>query len=296
MLKRTLFFSNPYHISTKNRQLVLYDKNKDEKQTVPIEDIGFIVFENLQITFTMSVMQLLSENNTAVIFCDKNFMPSSILYNFETNTVQSKIFREQIESGIALRNNLWQQTIKAKIKNQAMLLKKQGKEYRDILKICNQVKSGDSGNIEGYASRIYWSRLMGNKFRRNRFGDVPNNLLNYGYIILRSGVARSLSGSGLLPTLGIFHKNKYNAFALADDIMEPFRPYVDELVLLIMKNNEDYSELTIDIKMFLMQILTVDIIFDKIKRPLMVGLSQTTASLVKCYLKERKKLEFPIFS
>jgi len=294
MLKRTLFFSNPYHISTKNRQLVLFEKNMEDKQTVPIEDIGFIVFENSQITFTMSVIQLLSENNTAVIFCDKNFMPSSMLFNFETNNVQAKIFREQIETGVALKNNLWQQTIKAKIKNQAMLLKKLGKKYQDILNLKKQVKSGDNGNIEGYVSRIYWSRLMGNKFRRNRFGDVPNNLLNYGYIILRSGVARALSGSGLLPTLGIFHRNKYNAFALADDIMEPFRPYVDELVLLIMKNNEDYSKLTIDIKMFLMQILTVDIIFDKIKRPLMVGLSQTTASLVKCYLKEKRKIEFPV--
>jgi CRISPR-associated protein Cas1 len=294
MLKRTLFFSNPYHISTKNQQLVLYDKDKDEKQTVPIEDIGFIVFEHPQITFTMSVLQLLSENNTAVIFCDNNYMPSSMLFNFETNNVQAKIFREQIETGVALKNNLWQQTIRHKIKNQAMLLKKLGKKYQDILNLKKQVKSGDNGNIEGYASRIYWTQLMGGKFRRDRFGHVPNNLLNYGYIILRSGVARALSGSGLLPTLGIFHRNKYNAFALADDIMEPYRPFVDELVYHIMEEYEDCSELNTELKTRLLQILTVDVVFEKIKRPLMVGLSQTTASLVKCYLKEKRKIEFPV--
>ncbi len=296
MIKRTIYFSNPYHISAKNEQLVLYDKSKDEKQTVPIEDIGFIVFEHPQLTFTQAVLQLLAENNTAVVFCNNRFMPSSILFHLETNNVQAKIFRDQINASTALKNNLWQQTVCAKIKNQALLLKKLGKTYKDLLNLAKKVRSGDKENIEGQAARIYWPRLLGTKFRRERFGEAPNNLLNYCYAILRAAVSRALCGSGLLPTLGIFHSNKYNAFALADDIMEPYRQFVDELVYLIVEEFDDYDELNVDLKKELLQLLTVDVAFYKTTRPLMVGLSQSSASLVKCFAKENRKIEYPVIT
>lgn len=296
MLKRTLLFSNPYHLSVKNAQLVANDKNTKEIITVPIEDIGFILFEHPQITFTQMVMQLLSENNTAVIFCNNRFMPSSMLLHLETNQVQAELFRKQIGVGQALKNNLWQQTVKAKIQNQASLLKKHGKSYRDLIHLMNSVKSGDKENVEGWASRLYWPRLFGSDFRRHRAGYTPNAFLNYGYAILRAAVARSLSGSGLLPTFGIFHRNKYNAFALADDIMEPYRPFVDELVCEVIAEFPENDELNKDIKGQLLQILTVDIELNNIKRPLMVGLSQTTASLAKCFDKEIRKIEYPMLS
>lgn len=293
MLKRTLLFSNPYHLNSRNKQLVVNNKETGQEQTVPIEDIGFIVFEHPQITFTQSVMQLLAENNTAVIFCNNRYMPSSMLLHLNTNQVQAELFKNQINAGAALKNQLWKQTIQVKIANQAALLKNEKSPHKDLLRLAKNVKSADKENIEGWAARLYWPRLLGKNFRRTREGAAPNNLLNYGYAILRAATARALSGSGLLPTLGIFHRNRYNAFALADDIMEPYRPYVDWIVMKIIKENEAYEELTTDLKKSLLEILTIDVEFEAVKRPLMVGLSQTTASLAKCFSAEKRKLEYP---
>ncbi|MBN2424999.1 MAG: type II CRISPR-associated endonuclease Cas1 [Calditrichaceae bacterium] len=293
MLKRTLLFSNPYHLSVKNAQLVTDDKNTKEIKTVPIEDIGFILFEHPQITFTQMVMQLLAENNTAVIFCNNRFMPSSMLLHLETNQVQAALFRNQIGAGAALKNSLWQQTVQAKLSNQAGLLKKMERPYRDLELFVGTVKSGDKGNMEAWAARLYWPRLMGDDFHRGREGGPPNALLNYGYAILRAAVARSLSGSGLLPTFGIHHRNQYNAFALADDIMEPYRPFVDEIVLEIINDFDEWDELNKEIKSRILQVLTVDVTFKKTKRPLMVGLSQTSSSLARCFTKEIRKIDYP---
>jgi len=273
---------------------VINDKTKEAKQTVPIEDIGFIVFEHPQITFTQSVMQLLAENNSAVIFCDNRHMPSSMLLHLDTNQVQAEMFKNQINAGAALKNQLWKQTIQAKITNQAVLLKRQKAKYKDILALSKSVKSGDKENIEGWAARLYWPRLMGLSFRRSPQGAGPNYIFNYGYAILRAATARALSGSGLLPTFGIFHRNRYNAFALADDIMEPYRPYVDRTVLNILKEHPDWDELTQTIKKSLLELLTIDVQFGAIKRPLMIGLSQTSASLAKCFAGKKRKLEYPL--
>ncbi len=294
MLKRTLFFSNAYHLSTRNKQLVVKSKNTEEVKTVPIEDIGCIVFEHPQITFTQSVMQLLAENNSAVVFCNTRYMPSSMLFHLDTNQVQSELFKSQIEAGSALKKQLWKQTVQAKIANQAALLKMCNLPYKDIYNLIKAVKSGDKENVEGWAARLYWPRLMGKRFRRSPEGFFPNSVLNYGYAILRAATARALSGSGLLPTLGIFHRNRYNAFALADDIMEPYRPYVDRTTLHIMNKFEDVDDISQEIKQELLQILTTDVHFKTVRRPLMIGLSQTTASLAKCFNGTKRKLEYPL--
>ena len=293
MLKQTLLFSNPFHLSTHNRQLVAKDKVTAEERTIPMEDIGFIVFEHPQITFTQAVMQLLSENNSAVIFCDTYYMPSSMLLHLETNQIQAEMFKNQINCGVALKNQLWKQTVQAKIYNQAYLLKKEKTTYKELLNLVKVVTSGDKKNTEGWAARIYWPKLMGKAFRRLPEGDAPNFLFNYGYAILRAATARALSGTGLLPTLGIFHRNRYNAYALADDIMEPYRPYVDQIVLDIVKKTPNLNKLTKEMKKSLLEILTMDVEFKSIKRPLMVGLSQTTSSLAKCFAGEKRKLEYP---
>jgi len=294
MIKRTVFFSNPFHLNTQNLQLVVNNKETKEKTTIPIEDIGFIVLEHPQITFTQSVMQLLSENNTTVIFCNNRFMPSSMLLHLDTNQVQAETFSIQINAGKALKNRLWKQTVQAKITNQANLLKQEKSSYRDLIHLVNELKTGDKTNVEGWAARLYWPRLMGASFRRAPDGSPPNFIFNYGYTVLRAATARALSGSGLLPTFGIHHRNRYNAFALADDIMEPYRPYIDRTVLDIVKENPEAFELTIEMKKSMLEILTIDVVFEKVKRPLMVGLSQTTASLIKCFNGEKRKIEYPL--
>jgi CRISPR-associated protein Cas1 len=294
MLKRTLFFGNPYHISTENVQLKVTCKETAEIKTVPIEDIGFIVFEHPHITFTQSVMQHLAANNTAVVFCDEKYHPSSMLLHLDTNQVQTERFKAQINASEPLKKQLWQQTIKQKINNQAAVLDKTQKEGAEALQyLSKQVMSGDTTNQEAQAARRYWSKLFDESFTRERYGNAPNPALNYGYAILRAAVARALSGSGLLPTLGIHHRNKYNSFCLADDIMEPYRPFVDLLVVEMLEQGMNCLELGKEEKAHLLQLLAMDIVVNNKKSPLMVGLSQTTASLSRCFEGKAKKIIYP---
>ncbi len=295
MLKKTIYITNPYYLRYKNRQMVLQGKGKEEVRTVPVEDIGFVVIEHPQVIITMPLLAALNANNVAVIFCDEKHMPTSMLLNLDGHHLQNEIFRQQIDASVPLKKNLWKQTVTAKISNQGALLKKLNKPYGELVSLAREVKSGDTSNREGIAARLYWKYLFGDEFNRERYGAFPNALLNYGYILLRSAVARSLTGSGLLPTLGIHHHNKYNAFCLADDIMEPYRPYVDEIVYLIKDKKRD-DNLTKEDKTELLQVLTADVAIGKNKRPLMIALAQTTASLARCFAGgEQRHVSYPLF-
>jgi CRISPR-associated protein Cas1 len=294
MIKRTLFFSNPYYLSFKQGQLLVTDKETGEIKKVSVEDLGFIVIEHPQVTFTQYLMARLIENNVAVVFCNEKHMPASMLLHLEMHHLQNEVFRKQIDATLPVKKNLWKQTVQMKIKNQLLLLEALGRDTGNLAALIPKVKSGDASNQEAAASRHYWSQLFDlDDFKRKRDGVPPNSLLNYGYAILRAAVARSLVGSGLLPTLGIHHRNKYNAFCLADDIMEPYRPFVDKTVVRITENEEAYGELTPDIKAELLKILTTDCYFKKHTKPLMVGLSNTTSSLSKCFGGESNKIDYP---
>lgn len=294
MIKKTVYISNPLSLSQKNEQLVLTDKATGLTRTIPLEDIGIIVIDCQQTVYTHYLIQSLSEHNITVVFCDKNHYPASSLYHFNYHSTQSQTFGWQANAAEPLKKNLWKQIVAAKIKNQALLLKKLNKNYQDVLEISKDVKSGDSTNREGFASKRYWSRLFDMRdFKRERFGDPPNNLLNYIYAVLRAMTARALTGSGLLPTLGIFHKNKYNDFCLADDIMEPYRPFADELIIEWISKNNDIFVLGKEFKAHALTIPVVDVYFKKVVRPLMIGLTFSSASLAKCYSKKAKNLHFP---
>ena len=295
MLKRTIFLSNPYHLSLKNKQLVISEKAGMPVKTVPIEDIGFIVLEHPQISVTMKLMEQLNENNVAVVFCDSKHMPSSMLLPLDAHHIQNELFRAQINGSEPLKKNLWKQTIEAKIKNQARLLEKHGFNGRSLKNLAKTVKSGDSDNREGFAARLYWNSLFGKGFIRDRYGEPPNMYLNYGYILLRSAVARSLAGSGLLATLGIHHRNRYNAFCLADDIMEPYRPWVDEIAIELDRKWPGQMMLEKEQKAGLLQLMATDVKIGENRRPLMVALSQTTASLARCFTGETRKITYPVF-
>lgn len=294
MLKRTLFFTNPAYISTRNAQLLVQNKEDQTERSVPIEDIGFVVLENPQITITMPALQKLNANNVAVVCCDEKHHPSAMLLNLDSHHLQGELFRQQIDATVPLKKQLWKQTIEQKIKNQAAVLKSLNKQSGALLSYANSVQSGDSSNREGTAAREYWKRLFGNDFIRDRFGDAPNPFLNYGYIVLRAAVARALVGSGLLPTLGIHHHNRYNAFCLADDMMEPYRAYVDKAVFDLWESGVEDLILSKDVKAYLLNVLTCDVQISNLQRPLIVALSITTASLARCFSGEAKKLELPV--
>ena len=308
MIKRTLYFGNPAYLSVRLAQLEIRtpqtekdDTSSDETadlavKRIPIEDIGVMILDNKQITITQGSLSALLDNNVAVITCDDYRMPSGLLLPLSGNTTQSERFRHQIEASLPLKKQLWQQTIQAKIYNQSSVLYRQrGVECGNMDAWAKQVKSGDSDNIEGRAAAYYWQNMFGHIkcFHRDREGVPPNNLLNYGYAILRAVVARSLVGSGLLPTLGIHHHNRYNAYCLADDIMEPYRPYVDRLVAGIVDSGADISTLTKDIKGKLLSIPVLDVVINGRRSPLMIAVGMTTASLYKCYSCERRKIAYP---
>ena len=293
MLKRAVFFSMPYYLSLKDNQMVINTKEMPNiKKTIPIEDIGYVVLEHQQTIVTLPLLNALSDNNVAVIFCGDNRLPNAMLMNLDSNRTQGESFRAQIEASEPLKKGVWKQVVEAKIRNQAALLKKLGKDGDKLKPYYSNVKSGDTDNREGVAAKIYWSELFGDGFVRSREGDAPNNLLNYGYTLLRAAVARALMGSGLLPALGVFHRNRYNAFPLADDIMEPYRPYVDEIVYNMYINGVD--ELDNDVKSQLLHVLFADTVFSKVTRPLDIGLTMTTASLAKCYMGRSKKIIYPL--
>ena len=297
MIKRTLFFSNPYYLKTADEQLIIVSKETKKETPQPIEDIGFIVLDHPQITVSYPTMQKLADNNVAVIFCNAQHMPSSMLLPLDNHYIQNERFRHQVNATEPLKKQLWKQTITAKILNQAAVLKKHGKNNAPLLRWAKEVQSGDPTNREGLASRYYWQHLFSTyleKFLRDRYGEPPNNMLNYGYAILRAGMARALAGSGMLATLGIHHHNRYNAFCLADDMMEPYRPFVDEMVLhWLFDNNEISDDLTKREKGYLLQILTVDTQIEKYKSPLMIALHKTSASLAQCFEGKRNKLILP---
>lgn len=303
MIKRTLFFGNPAYLSLRNGQLVIKktdaETNEEITKTAPIEDIGVVVLEDRQITITNAALDALVANNCAVITCDDRHIPSGMMLPLEGNTLQSERFRDQIDASLPLKKQLWQQTVQAKIHNQAAVLKKVcNAETGNMMAWEKAVKSGDSDNLEGRAAAYYWKTIFPetNSFTRDREGDVPNNLLNYGYAILRAVVARALVSSGMLPTLGIHHRNRYNAYCLADDIMEPYRPYVDELVIKIVASGIDCDELTTDLKRQLLGIPVIEVNIGDQRSPLMVAATQTTASLYKCFSGELRKIVYPIMS
>lgn len=308
MIKKTLCFSNPAYLSLRDAQLLIrlpeVETNeiltesfkKESERTIPIEDIGVVVLDNRRITVTSGVLEALLENNAAVITCDQRSMPVGLLLPLCGNTTQNERFRDQLEASVPLKKQLWQQTVKLKIQNQAYVLAQvTGKEEKVMNVWADNVRSGDPDNIEARAAAYYWRYLFPDipTFVRGREGEPPNNLLNYGYAILRAVIARALVGSGLLPTLGIHHHNRYNAYCLADDIMEPYRPYVDQLVIEIIRKVDNYALLTKEIKMELLGIPMLDVVIAGKRSPLMIAAQQTTASLYKCFSGELRRISYP---
>ena len=294
MLKRTIYFSKPSRLSLKDQQLV-YKPVEEEEKTMSIEDLGYVILEDQQISISLPLLNALNNNNVAVILCNDKHLPSAMLLNLDGHSIQTELFSNQIRVSEPLKKNIWKQTVEAKIKNQAALLVEIGMQAADVLSLSRNVKSGDNTNRESAAARLYWPRLFGPDFIRDRYGRPPNMLLNYGYIVLRAAVARALTGSGLLPTLGIFHHNKYNSFCLADDILEPFRPFVDYHVYRMYMKDAAKSIIEKDDKLKLLEVLATDVMINNKRRPLMIALSQTTASLARCFAQETKRVQYPGF-
>ena len=310
MIKKTIYFGHPVYLSLRNAQLViklpevernpsLPERMKMQSEvTKPIEDLGVIILDHRQITLTSGLIDALLENNCAIITCNDKSMPTGLMLPLTGHSLQNERFRNQIDASLPLKKQLWQQTVQAKIQNQAAVLERCKNEGVKCMRVWSQsVKSGDSDNMEARAAAYYWKTLFSHipGFTRDRTGICPNNLLNYGYAILRAVVARSLVSSGMLPTLGIHHHNRYNAYCLADDIMEPYRPYIDRFVYELTQTHGCMVDLDKELKTQLLTIPTLEVVIAGKRSPLMVAVRQTTASLSKCFSGELRKILYPEF-
>ncbi len=293
MIKRTIYISNPTHLKLKNQQLLIQEPLGEIKASVPIEDMALLVLDHYQITLSTQVINSLQGKGVAIITCDAHHLPFGITLPLYGHTEHSERVKYQLEVSEPLKKQLWRQTIVQKIKNQQALLKLNNRDFEVMDTYWQQTKSGDTTNTEGSAAQHYWKHLFP-EFQRNRFGDAPNPFLNFAYAVLRSIVARALVNSGLLPVLGLFHKNKYNPYCLADDIMEPYRPFVDKMVVNYVNNFGKTEELSKEVKAYLLGIATQDVWIDGQQRPLMVAVTTTTASLYKCYTGELRNIKYPI--
>jgi len=293
MLKKTIYIGNPAYLSTKEEQLIITDPiSKTAKGRIAIEDIALLLLDNKQITISNQLLLRLQGNNVALITCDAHHLPFGLMLPMYGHTTYSERIKVQIAISEPLKKQLWKQTVVQKIKNQEALLKLYDKPAATMEDYWTSTKSGDSTNCEGKAAVHYWKYLFKN-FSRDRAGNSPNNMLNFGYAILRSIVARALVSSGLNPIFGIFHKNKYNPYCLADDIMEPYRPFVDKLVVNFISKYPQEKELNKTVKAHLLAIATQDVLIAGKIRPLMVAVTTTTASLYKCYTGEIRQIKYP---
>ncbi len=293
-MKRTIYIGSPAYLKLKDFQLKIIDpSSKEEKGSIPIEDIGMVLLDHFQITISHQVLQKLMGNTTVLISCDMAHLPHGIMLPLHGHSEYSERIKYQIAATEPLKKQLWKQTVEAKILNQMQVLKQTGNYYQPMETYCSKVKSGDTTNQEGIAAQHYWKYLIASDFIRERFGEYPNSFFNFGYAILRSMVARAVVETGLLPVLGIFHKNKYNPFCLADDLMEPFRPMVDLLVVQWLEKFPETVTITQEFKIHILQIATVDVALEEITRPLQVALKHTAVSLYKCFKGEKRHLLYP---
>jgi CRISPR-associated protein Cas1 len=318
MIKQTKYFGSPSYLSLSNSQMVLrlpeVEKNdtlpsefkKEAFRTFPIEDLGIVILDHKQITLTQALMEALLENNVALITCDSTHHPTGLMLPLCGNTIQNERFRAQLDATEPLKKQLWAQTITQKIRNQATHFEMRKLDNSYLVPLYRNVKSGDIDNYEATAAAFYWGNVFANLispdgqpavpgFKRARDGSPPNNYLNYGYALLRATMARSIVGAGLLPTLGIFHHNRYNAYCLADDLMEPYRPYVDKVVYNIIEEHGINEDIPKEIKAILLNIPAMDVLIDGEKSPLMNATQRTAVSLVKCFDGEQRKLLHPEF-
>lgn len=301
MKSRTICIENPSYLSLTNGQMIIKrptdDGTNEVAATIPVEDISIVVLDNKQITITQGLLEALTEENVTVVTCNAGHLPCGLLLPLSGNTLQSERFRLQIDASAPLKKQLWQQTIVAKIENQASLLHTAtGHQQGNMLAWAKDVKSGDSSNLEGRAAAYYWKTLFEGKidhFVRSRDGESPNDLLNYGYAIIRAQVARALVTCGLMPTLGLHHQNRYNAYCLADDIMEPYRPYVDRVVAKWVNQCPQHASINKETKADMLMLDKTDVVIDGHRSPMYVAISTTASSLQKCFAGESRKIIYP---
>lgn len=293
MIKRIVEISSgPARLSVANRQLVIERKDQS-KATVPCEDVGVLLVDHPAVTYTHGVFTALTDAGAAVVLCGGDHLPSTLMLPVTGHTVQTERYRFQLGASAPLKKRLWQAIVSAKLRQQAVVLRAVTGADAGLSAMASRVRSGDPDNLEARAGQRYWPRLFGAGFHRKRDGPPPNNLLNYGYMALRAATARTLCAAGLLPTLGIHHHNRYNAFCLADDVMEAYRPCVDLKVHALVRDRPASPDIDRDTKRVLLGIFNDVIEVGGRRTPLLLALHATAASLARSFADGDPSLALP---
>jgi len=279
-------------LSVMHRQLVI-ERPARPVAAVPCEDIGVLIVDHRAVTYTHSVFTTLIEFGAAVVLCGADHHPAGLLLPMAGNTVQTERYRSQVEASLPLRKQLWRALVSAKLRQQGDVLEEAIGSDAGLKAMASRVRSGDPTNLEAQGAQRYWPRLFGPAFRRDRAGPPPNNLLNYGYAILRAAMARALVAAGLMPTLGIHHHNRYNAFCLADDAMEPYRPFVDRKVRALCTSGTTPDSLDRETKQTLLGLFNDTIEIAGRRTPLLLALHATAASFAQSFLEDRAEIALP---
>lgn len=292
MIKHTLEISTEAaHLAVKNRQLLI-KRNGHVAGTIACEDIGVALVDHPQTTYTHAALVALAESDAAVVVCGANHLPVAVLLPIAQHSQVVVRLHDQLSAGRPLQKQLWKQIVQAKITAQAANVSPDLPAHRKLLALAREVRSGDPRNVEAQAARVYWANwLWQEEFRRDPNGAGLNPFLNYGYAVVRAAVARAIVAAGLLPSLGIHHRHRANAFCLADDLMEPLRPLVDDRVREMYR--QGYDELSQPAKAALLEVLTHRMRLGNGTGPLMAMLHRQVASLVRCFSGESRKLEIP---
>lgn len=299
MIKRTIEISQqPAHLTVRLDQLLVqpHDMPKEFHKSIPCEDIGIILVDHQQTTYSHAALASLVEFDAALVVCGRNHLPTGILLPLSNHTEVIWRIHDQLAVSKPTQKQLWKQLVQAKIRAQLANLPSDSPERKRLLVMIGQVRSGDTSNCEAQAAKIYWNAWLPKDiaFRRDPDGCDPiNAMLNYGYSVLRASVARALVGAGLLPMLGLHHRNRSNAFCLADDLVEPLRPIIDRIVrdLYVSQNRRELNQAT---KAGLLGVLTQSVRVEDECGPLMVALHRMVASLVRCYQGESTRLTIPV--
>ena len=292
MIKRIVDISEQAYVHTKNRQLFIDKEGKTVGQ-IPIEDLGMLVLQHPAIVITQSTIVACQKNNAAIIFCNEKHLPYSIILPIsDGHTLHQKVLRMQIEAKKHLTKKIWKQVVQQKIVEQERTLSLAGTDAAVLARLSLKVKSGDAENHEAQAAQYYWPRLFGRSFRRDYEAAGVNTLLNYGYAVVRALIARAIVAGGLHPAIGIHHHNQYNSLCLADDLMEPFRPWVDWLVYQIWIENKN-TKIDKDTKQNMLRLLSEAVQINKKTMPLMVACHYLIADFKRCLDGSITRLKYP---
>lgn len=298
MVKRTIEISaEPAYLAVKLDQLLIRRPGADPRDpaaSIPCEDIGLVVVDHPAVSYSHAALARLVEHGAAVLICGRDHLPAGMLLPLSEHSQIVWRMDEQLSAGRPLRKRLWQQIVVAKIRAQAAILPADAPERQKLLTLAREVRSGDPANVEAQAAKIYWSVWLGpgRPFRRDPDADDLNALLNYGYAVLRAGVARAIVAAGLHPALGIHHANRANAFCLADDLLEPLRPLVDACVRELAGWN--LTKVDARTKPSLLRLLAAEVSCGDSTGPLMVALHRMAASLANCFARTAKELTIPV--